>query len=81
MIFRDNEATQGGAIATASDDVRLVVERGSFIGNWAAKSGGAVYVGGGTVQIASSSFQETRRQSSAARCTASVDRLPFPTAP
>ncbi len=58
VIFRNNEATQGGAIATASDDVWLEVERGSFIGNWAATAGGAVFAGGGTVHIASSAFQD-----------------------
>ena len=32
MIICDNEATEGGAIATVSDDVRLDVVSSSFIG-------------------------------------------------
>ena len=58
VTFRESEATQGGAVATASDDVWLEVERSSFTGNWAATSGGAVSVDGGTVSITNSSFQD-----------------------
>jgi len=57
LRFRDNEATEGGAIATVSDDVWLHVEGSSFIGNWATDDGGALLADGGTVYVANSSFQ------------------------
>ena len=58
VIFRHNQATAGGAIATASADVRLDVEGGSFIKNWATDSGGALFADGGIVFIANSAFQD-----------------------
>ena len=57
VTFRGNEATSGGALAAASNDIWLEVERSSFIGNWAAEFGGAASVDGGTVSITNSSFQ------------------------
>ncbi len=57
--FSENSATYGGAISTASKNIRLTVDNSSFIGNRARGSGGAIaasWLGGGSVSISSSSF-------------------------
>ena len=58
--LRDNEAFQGGAIATMGDDVRLSVEKSSFRQNSSDEYGGAIFSAGGTVEVTQSSFQKNR---------------------
>ena len=57
--FSENSATYGGAISTASKNVRLSVNRSSFISNRARGSGGAIatnWMGGGRITVSNSSF-------------------------
>ena len=57
--FSENSATYGGAISTASKNVRLSVTNSSFVGNRASGSGGAIaasWLGGGSISINNSSF-------------------------
>ncbi len=57
--FSDNSATYGGAISSASKNIRLTVNNSSFIGNRASGGGGAIaafWQGGGRVSVNSSSF-------------------------
>ena len=56
VIFRENDAGWGGAIATASADVKLSVNNSSFQRNASENNGGAVFMDGGNVAISSSSF-------------------------
>ena len=52
--FSENSATYGGAISTASKNVRLSVTNSSFVGNRASGSGGAIaasWLGGGSISI------------------------------
>ena len=60
--FSGNKGTKGGAIATASSDVQLVVSGSSVDGNKSKDSGGAIYVAGGRVDISGSSFQDNRTE-------------------
>ena len=41
-VFSENSATYGGAISTASKNVRLIVTNSSFVGNRASGSGGGI---------------------------------------
>lgn len=57
--FSENQATYGGAISIASDDIELSVDSSSFVGNRVSQSGGAIggiWSGGGRVSISKSSF-------------------------
>lgn len=57
--FSQNKATYGGAISIANEFVRLVVNGGSFVGNHANESGGAIgvpWTGGGRATVSNSSF-------------------------
>ena len=59
--FSENRASYGGALSTASKDVRLSVSGSSFLFNRASQSGGGIgasWNGGGRVSISSSSFVE-----------------------
>ena len=58
-VFSENSATYGGAISTASKNVRLSVNNSSFVGNRASGSGGAIgasWLGGGSISVNNSSF-------------------------
>ncbi len=57
--FSENKAAYGGALATAGGNIRLTISRGSFFGNRASESGGAIgggWSGGTTISISGSSF-------------------------
>ena len=58
--FSGNSATYGGAISTASRNVRLSVNNSSFVDNRASGGGGAIdggnWLGGGRIAISNSSF-------------------------
>lgn len=60
--FSSNKGTEGGAIATDGGDVHLVVIGGTIRGNKSQRSGGAVYVAGGTVDIAGSGFEDNKAE-------------------
>ena len=60
--FRDNNAGWGGAIATTDASARLSVSDSRFAGNIAEKSAGAIYAGGGTVNIVNSEFEKNCAQ-------------------
>ena len=55
-IFTENKATRGGAIATASHNIRLTVNNSSFQENRVSVSAGAIFADGGTSNIMKSSF-------------------------
>ena len=75
-IFEDNQAGWGGAIATKSGNVRLIINNSQFRNNAAnsygeasvtldqhaliTHAGGAILVDGGVIDIANSSFQGNR---------------------
>ena len=64
-VFSNNRATYGGAISTASRNVRLSVRSSSFLYNRASDSGGAyaaTWLGGGRISISGSSFVENRAE-------------------
>ena len=64
-VFSDNRATYGGAISTASRNVRLSIRSSSFLYNRASESGGAyaaTWLGGGGISISGSSFVENRSE-------------------
>ncbi|MCY3797162.1 MAG: SH3 domain-containing protein [Chloroflexi bacterium] len=58
--FSNNKATNGGAIAGASESGVLTITGSSFSGNLAAVDGGALDTHGGTVEIAQSSFVQNK---------------------
>ena len=63
--FSGNKATYGGAISTASRNVRLSIGGSSFVSNRASESGGAIWAarpGGGRITIDSSSFVENHAE-------------------
>lgn len=58
VIFQDNHADWGGAIAVKSASAQLRVTQSSFVGNYAEIGGGAVAVEGGAADINSSIFRQ-----------------------
>ena len=60
--IRDSFAVEGGAIATTSGDVRLSVNRSSFIRNEnePGKGGGAIAASAGRINITNSRFSENK---------------------
>ena len=56
LHFTNNSAGHGGAIATASADARLTIQRSSFEDNRASGSGGAIVIDGGSAAISGSAF-------------------------
>ena len=75
-VFEDNQAGWGGAIATKSGNVRLIINNSQFLNNAAnsqggasatidqhaiiSHAGGAILVDGGVVEITNSSFKGNR---------------------
>ena len=55
--FKDNLATDGGAITTSSPEGRVVIRGSHFLHNIALKSAGALLAVGGMVQITDSRFE------------------------
>ncbi|MDE2777661.1 MAG: hypothetical protein OXI77_17170 [Chloroflexota bacterium] len=60
VVFRENSAFFGGAIATESESDRLIVRVSSFVDNDAETSGGAIAIDGGNADISSSAFVDNR---------------------
>ena len=61
--FSENSATYGGAISSASKNIRLTVNNSSFVSNRASWNGGAIgaiWAGGGSISVNSSSFVKNR---------------------
>ncbi len=58
VTFSDNSATAGGAIAVDSWNGRLTIRGSRFSENRSQSAGGAVWIGGGTVTISESSFND-----------------------
>ncbi len=54
--FKDNKATNGGAIAASSSNVQLTVTKSSFRENSVSGSAGSIYAVRGTTSVTKSSF-------------------------
>ncbi len=57
VLFLENTATAGGAIAAEHYNVRLEVRNSSFLRNHADEGGGAIYTNGGVIEIERSAFR------------------------
>jgi len=60
VVFRENSAFFGSAIATESENDRLTVRDSSFDANTAETSGGAIVIDGGSAEISGSAFVDNR---------------------
>ncbi len=63
--FSENSATYGGAISSASKNIRLTVNNSSFVSNRASWNGGAIgvsWAGGGSISVNSSSFVKNKSE-------------------
>lgn len=56
VFFSQNRAERGGAIASDGPDSVMVISQSRFMQNAADEGGGAIYIGGGKVEISDSSF-------------------------
>lgn len=62
VVFSNNQAYFGAAIATTSENDRLWVSRSSFAGNRAETSGGAIMMDGGVIAVSSSALFDNRAE-------------------
>lgn len=58
VFFSHNRAERGGAIATGGGDSAIVISQSRFMQNAADEGAGAIYIGGGKVEISDSIFGE-----------------------
>lgn len=58
VFFSHNRAERGGAIATGGADSAIIISQSRFMQNAADGGAGAIYIGGGKVEISDSVFWE-----------------------
>ena len=73
--FRENKATNGGAIAASSSNVQLTVNNSSFHENSVSSIAGAIYADRGTSDITNSSFVKNSAERGGGAIAVKSDRL------
>ena len=75
VIFRDNHAERGGALASDEAATQIFISQSSFIGNSAIRLGGAIYSQARLTDITRSSFQKNWSESYAGAIAAYGARM------